>query len=70
MTESEGGKDRDKKIARVKLIIQTKQNKTRYKNNKKFSLLGESSGLIPLVSHSGIGASYSGFCEKGCCPSC
>jgi hypothetical protein len=51
----------------VKLII---KKKNRYSNNKKFSLLGKSSGLIPLVSNPGIGAWYSGICGEGCCPSC
>jgi hypothetical protein len=36
----------------IKLIMQGE--KTRYSNNKKFSLLGESSGLIPLASNLGI----------------
>jgi hypothetical protein len=33
------GKNKDKKIVMVKLIIQEKKNLTRYRNNKKFSLL-------------------------------
>jgi hypothetical protein len=63
--ESEEGKNRDKKIVMVKLTTQEKKN--RY-SNKKFSLLGKSSGLIPLVSNPGIGAWYSGLCWGGCCP--
>jgi hypothetical protein len=39
---SEGSKRRGKKIVMVKLIIQ-KKKKTKYRNNKKFSLLGKSS---------------------------
>jgi hypothetical protein len=39
-----------------------KPKKPRYSNNKKFSLLDKSSGLIPLVSNPGIGAWYSGLC--------
>jgi hypothetical protein len=46
------------------------KKKNRYSNNKKFSLLGKSSGLIPLVSNPGIGAWYSGLCRVGCFPSC
>jgi hypothetical protein len=68
---NEGSKNRDKKIVMVKLIIQKKiQKNTKYSNDKKFSLLGKSSGVIPLVSSPGIGAWYSGLCGKGFCPSC
>jgi hypothetical protein len=65
--ESEEGKNRDKKIVMVKLTTQEKKN--RY-SNKKFSLLGKSSGLIPLVSNPGIGAWCAGLCGEGCCPPC
>jgi hypothetical protein len=41
-----------------------------YNNNKKFSLLGKSSGLSPLASNPDIGTWYSGLCGEGCCPSC
>jgi hypothetical protein len=70
--ESERSKNGDMKIVMVKLIIQKKKErkKTRYNNNKKFSLLGRSSGLIPLASNPGIGTSYSGLCGERCCPSC
>jgi hypothetical protein len=45
----EGDKNRDKKIMMVKLLIQKKQTNenNRYRNNKKFSLLVKSSGIIP-----------------------
>jgi hypothetical protein len=46
---NEGGKNRDKKIVMIKLII-----KNRY--SEKIQWLGESSGVIPLVSNPGIGA--------------
>jgi hypothetical protein len=46
--ESEGGKNRDKKIVMVKLAIQKKKSG---RNNKKFSLFGKSSGLTPQVSN-------------------
>jgi hypothetical protein len=52
----------------VKLI--TQKNKNRYSNNKKFSLLGKSSGFISLVSNPSIGAWYSRLCGDRCCPSC
>jgi hypothetical protein len=42
--------------------------KNRYSNNKKFSLLNESSGLIPLASNPGIGAWYSRICGEGSAP--
>jgi hypothetical protein len=49
----------------VKLIIQKKK---RYNNNKKFSLLGKSSRLNPLVPNPGIGTWYSRFCGKSAVP--
>jgi hypothetical protein len=49
-----------------KLIIQ-KKPKSRYNNNKKFSMLSKSSGLISLASNPGISARYSGPCGEGCC---
>jgi hypothetical protein len=52
----------------VKLIIQKKI--TRYSNNKKFSLLGKSSGVILLMSNPDVGAWYSGLCGQECCLSC
>jgi hypothetical protein len=55
--ESEGGKNKDKKIVMEKVTMQ----KNRYNNNKKFSLLGKSSGLTPLVCNPGIGTWYSGL---------
>jgi hypothetical protein len=51
-------------------LIQNKKKKNRYNENKKFSLLGKSSGLIPLVSNLAIGAWSSGLCGEGCCPFC
>jgi hypothetical protein len=54
----------DKKIVMVKLII---QKKNCCSNNKMFSLLGKSSGLIPLVSNS---FGVLDFVGKGCCLSC
>jgi hypothetical protein len=58
----------------LKLIIpknKTKQKqKHRNSNNKKFTLLGKSSGLILLVSNAGIVAWYSGLCGEGYCPFC
>jgi hypothetical protein len=52
----------------VKLMIQNNKNKQANKQKhqvqqqqKKFSVLGKSSGVIPLVFSPGIGACYSGF---------
>jgi hypothetical protein len=42
-----------------------KEKKNRYNNNKKFSLPGKSSGLIPLVFNPGIGVWYTGLCGEG-----
>jgi hypothetical protein len=50
--ESDGGKNRDKEIVMVKLIIQKTKNRHNY--NKKLSLLGKSSGLTSLVSNPGV----------------
>jgi hypothetical protein len=50
----------------IKLII---LKTTRY-NNKKFSQLSKSFGLIPLASNLGCGGWYSGLCGEGCWPSC
>jgi hypothetical protein len=57
--ESEGGKNRDKTIVMVKLIIQKKPQ-------NRFSLLSKGSRLILLVSNPGIGAWYSGLCGERC----
>jgi hypothetical protein len=43
--------------------------KSRYTNNKKFSLLGKSFGVISLASNTGISAWYSELCGEGCWPS-
>jgi hypothetical protein len=56
------------KIVMVKLIKNTKQN-TRYSNNRKFSLVGKSSGVIPSATNPGICAWYFGLCGEGCYPS-
>jgi hypothetical protein len=61
-----GGKNKDKKIVLMRLIIQGKKPST---TTTKFSLLGKSSGLIPLVYNPGIGTWYSGLWGEGCCPS-
>jgi hypothetical protein len=44
-----------------------KKKKNRY-NNKNFSLVSNSSGLIPLVSNPGIGTWYFGLCGEGADP--
>jgi hypothetical protein len=49
----------------VKLRILKKKRK-RYNNNKKFSLLSKSPGLIPLASNPSIGAWHSVLYEEGC----
>jgi hypothetical protein len=61
--ESEGGKNRDKKIVMIKLIKQVQQQ-------QKVQFTGKVSGLIPLASNPGIGSWYSGLCGEGCHPSC
>jgi hypothetical protein len=53
------------KVVMVKLII---QEKNIYSTKKEFSLLGKSSGLIPLASSPGIGPLCSGLCGEECCP--
>jgi hypothetical protein len=60
-TRKERG-NRDKKIVMVKV---NNIGKNRYSNNKKFSLLGKSPGLISLASNPSVGTGYSGFVGKG-----
>jgi hypothetical protein len=52
----------------VRFIIP--KNKKQVSDNKKFSVIGKSSGVIPLASNPGIGTWYSWLCGEGCCPSC
>jgi hypothetical protein len=64
MEKSEGSKN----IVMAKLIIQKRRRREKHQvcNNKKFSPLGESCRVIPLLSNSGIGTWCSRINGEGC----
>jgi hypothetical protein len=65
--ESEEGKNRDKKMMMVKLVIQKIYKITKYSNEKcSVWLVKKSCRLVPLVSDPGI--SILGFVGKGVAP--
>jgi hypothetical protein len=56
MRESEEGKNRDKRIVMMKLVMQeTWLKKIPDQESQKIISIGKSSGVIPLLSNPGIG---------------